>query len=72
MAAANGKSEDLHFDENENQVLQGIDGVICYLDDILITGQETETYMRNLEEVLKRLKCHNLRVKSEKCAFFQI
>ncbi len=54
-----------------NQVLQGIDGVICYLDDILITGLNTQTHMRNLEEVLKRLKSHNLRVNREKCAFFQ-
>lgn len=59
------------FQKLMDQVLQGIDGVICYLDDILITGQNTETHMRNLEEVLKRLKCHNLRVKREKCAFFQ-
>ena len=54
-----------------DQVLQGIYGVICYLDDILITGQDSETHRKNLEEVLKRLKKHNLRVKKNKCAFFQ-
>lgn len=37
-----------------DQVLQGIDGVFCYLDDILITGQDTETHMTNLEKVLKK------------------
>lgn len=50
-----------------DQVLQGIDGVICYFDNILITG----THMTNLEKMLKRLKSHNLRVNKEKCAFFQ-
>lgn len=59
------------FQKLMDQVLQGIDGVICYLDDILITGQDTETQMNHLEEVLKRLKCYNLKVKREKCAFFQ-
>lgn len=54
-----------------DQVLQGIDGVICYLDDILITRQATETHIKHLEEVLKRLKSHNLRMNREKCAFFQ-
>lgn len=59
------------FQKLMDQVLQGIDGVICYLDDILITGQDTETHMKHLEEVLKRLKSHNLRVNKEKCVFFQ-
>lgn len=59
------------FQKLMDQVLQGIDGVICYLDDILITGQNTETHMTNLEKVLKTLKSHHLRVNKEKCAFFQ-
>jgi hypothetical protein len=45
--------------------------MICYLDDILITGRDTEEHMRNLEEVLKRLKVCNLKVKIEKCSFLQ-
>lgn len=59
------------FQKLMDQILQGIDGVICYLDDILITVRNTETHMKNLEEVLKRLKNHNLRVNREKCSFFQ-
>lgn len=59
------------FQKLMDQVVQGIDGVICYLDDILITGQNTETHMTNLKKVLKRLKSHNLRVNKEKCVFFQ-
>ena len=31
------------FQKLMDQVLQGIDGVIYYLDDILITGQDSET-----------------------------
>ena len=52
-------------------ILQGIYGVICYLDDILITGSDTEEQMRNLDEVLKRLKVCNRKVKREKSSFFQ-
>ena len=59
------------FQKLMDQVLQGIDGVICYLDDILITGKNTETHMNHLEEVLKRLSAHNFKAKREKCAFFQ-
>lgn len=49
------------FQKLIDQVLQGIDSVICYLDDILITGRNTESHMKNLEEVLKRLTRHILR-----------
>ena len=35
-------------------VLQGIDGTICYIDDILVTGSSEEEHLHNLEEVLKR------------------
>lgn len=59
------------FQKLMDQVLRGIDGVICYLDDILITGLNTETHTKHLEEVLKRLKSHNLRVNKGKCTFFQ-
>ncbi|XP_056128977.1 uncharacterized protein K02A2.6-like, partial [Lampris incognitus] len=59
------------FQKIMDQVLQGMEGVICYLDDILITGKDTERHLTNLEEVLSRLETYNLRVKREKCAFMQ-
>lgn len=36
-----------------DQVLQGMNGVICYLDDILLTEKDTESNLDNLEEVLR-------------------
>lgn len=59
------------FQKIMDQVLQGMEGVICYLDDILITGRDTESHLANLEEVLKRLETYNLRLKREKCEFMQ-
>ena len=52
-------------------VLQGKPSVICYLDDILVTGKSDEEHLRNLEEILKQLEQNGLRVKSEKCKFMQ-
>lgn len=49
-----------------HQVLQGLDAVLSYLDDILINGHDTETRMRNLGEVLKRLESYSLRVRRDK------
>ena len=35
-----------------DQILSGIDGVACYLDDILITARSTEQHLQRLDEVL--------------------
>lgn len=41
-----------------DQVLQGVNGIVCYFDDILITGKNSKTHLQTLEEALKRLpKC---------------
>ncbi|KAK3575116.1 hypothetical protein QTP86_020813, partial [Hemibagrus guttatus] len=39
------------------------------MDDILVTGASEEEHLRNLEEVLSRLKKSGLRLKRSKCTF---
>ena len=52
-------------------ILQGIPHVLCYLDDLLITGTTEEEHLQNLEEVLRRLQQHGITLKRSKCKFFQ-
>ena len=52
-------------------ILQGIPGVICYIYNILVTGATDEEHLTRLEEVLKRLQAHGLRVKRNTYTFFQ-
>ena len=52
-------------------VLQGIPGVVAYLDDILITGPTQEEHLAALEEVLKRLSKAGLRANLKKCEFMK-
>ena len=52
-------------------ILQGIPQVVCYLDDILVTGVDDAEHLKNLEEVFQRLKHHGLRLKRAKCEFMQ-
>ena len=54
-----------------DQVLQGIPGVQCYLDDIIVTGATTEKHVATLKEVLARLEAHGLRANKEECKFSQ-
>lgn len=52
-------------------LLQGIEGVVVYIDDILITGATEEEHLKALEEVLNRLDTSGLRVKRKKCEFMR-
>ena len=57
------------FQKMMDTVLRGIPGVICYIDDILVSGKDEESHLRSLAEVFKRLEQHNFRLKQEKCEF---
>ena len=54
-----------------DKILQGMDGVICYLDDILVSGRTEEEHLINLRKVLERLQEHGIRAKRAKCTFLK-
>ena len=37
------------------QVLQGLPGVVCFIDDILVTAHTRNQYKENLQKVLTRI-----------------
>ena len=59
------------FQKMMDTVLQGIPNVICYIDDILVTGADDAAHLRNLAEVLQRLEQHGIRMKKAKCSFMK-
>ncbi|XP_043242512.1 uncharacterized protein K02A2.6-like [Amphibalanus amphitrite] len=52
-----------------DQVLDGLPGVVCYLDDVLIGADSDRELMDRLDRVLERLKDNGVRLKKEKCQF---
>ena len=50
-------------------ILHGLSNVICYIDDILVSGEDEASHFRSLEEVFTRLKKHGIRLKQEECSF---
>lgn len=58
------------FQKKIEQTLQGLQGVIVFLDDILITGFDQENHFNRLQEVCKRLASNGFTVKKEKCDLF--
>ena len=57
------------FHKTMDTILQGIPNVICYIDDILVTGVDDEAHLRTLSKVLERLQKHGVRLKKSKCGF---
>lgn len=51
-------------------ILQGIEGVTTFLDDIKITGPTDEIHLKRLEMVAERLSKYNMTVNLKKCSFF--
>ena len=54
-----------------HQALSGLldDFVVVYLDDILIFSKNEEEHIKHVQEVLERLRKHNLYAKLSKCQF---
>ncbi len=48
------------FQRTMDSILQGINGVACYIDDIVITGKDDEEHLARLEEVLRHLLRHGV------------
>ena len=49
------------FQNVMDQVLNGLEGVCCYLDDILISSPDKVSHMKMLDGVLSRLAQHNIK-----------
>ena len=57
------------FQRAMDSILQGIAGVICYIDDILVTGKDDAQHLQALEQVLSRLQEAGLTIQKNKCVF---
>ena len=59
------------FQKVMDTILQGIPNIICYIDDILVTGADDQTHLHNLAEVLQRLEQHGIKLAKAKCSFMK-
>ena len=58
------------FQRYMDTLLQGLDKVVCRLDDILITGNSDKERLATLREVLRWLREAGIRLNRSKCKFF--
>ena len=60
-----------HFQRRMSDLLSGLDGVVCMIDDILVHGCTVEEHDDRLTKVLQRLEEAGLTLNREKCQFSQ-
>lgn len=58
------------FQRGMADILDGLDFVAVYIDDIVIYSKTPEEHLLHVQEVLKRLNKHKLIINPEKCHFF--
>ena len=59
------------FQRKMVDLLKGLPGAICYLDDILVFGLSDKEHDDNLNGVLERIQASGLKLNKEKCIFGQ-
>ena len=59
------------FQQIIEQVLPKLPKVVCYMDDILVTGSTHEKHLQNLTAVFESIRRHGFRIKPTKCKFFE-
>ena len=52
-----------------SQVLEGTDGAVCQMNDILLYGKSMGEHNQHLEATLQKLQEANLALNEEKCEF---
>lgn len=57
------------FQREMTRILEGIDNVIVYIDDILIFADTLESLRKTVAQVLQALRANNLTLNTSKCEF---
>ena len=57
------------FQRRMNTILDGLDGVVCMMDDVLIFGRDEKQHNEHLQAVFKRLEQANVTLNGAKCKF---
>lgn len=58
-----------HFQKRMSQVLSGLSGVLCLMDDVLVFGRDKQEHNLRLTAVLKRIQEAGVTLNVSKCEF---
>ena len=58
-----------NFQRQISKILEGQEGILCHMDDVLVFGKDEEEHDQRLESVLGRIRDSGLTLNREKCQF---
>ena len=59
------------YQKQVSQIIAGLPGTVCLIDDIVVTGKDKQEHDQNLRAVLDRLSVAGVTLNREKCLFEQ-
>ena len=54
-----------------NELLEGLEGVAVYMDDVIIHGKDMAAHNRHLQGTLERMEQAGLKLNKERCVYAQ-
>ena len=57
------------FQRKMSEILSGLEGVLCLIDDVLVIGKDLEEHSKRLESVLEKLSESKITLNYDKCEF---
>ena len=61
-----------HFQKRMNEILSGLPGVVCLIDDVLVHGSTQEEHDKHLQVALEHIQSAGATLNKEKCEFGKI
>ena len=58
-----------HFQRRMSELLSGVPGVVCMMEDVLVHGETQHQHDQRLHEVLKRMQGAGVTLNADKCEF---
>ena len=59
------------FQQIIEQILLKLPKVVCYIDDILLTGRNDEEHLQSFTAIIESIRHHGFWIKLSKCKIFQ-
>ena len=57
------------FQKRMGKILEGLEGVVCHMDDVLVAGKDQEQHDARLTKVFERIESAKLTLNAAKCEF---
>ena len=58
-----------HYQKRMGKILQGLPGVLCHMDDVLVFGRDTQEHDMQLEKILQQIQAAGATLNQAKCQF---